>query len=298
MSSNDYKDTADIGGIFDSDALDDDSTIWVNVPYCSSDGHMGNTDNSDLGYEFRGHEIIKAVLQTTKDRWGVGSEDLVVFGGASAGARGAMVHLDFVANFFNESEVLGVLDSPLWVDLDPPYWTDEESLLKQTAAVYDLAGVGDVSGPDGVVTDDCLSAHKGEEEYKCLFGEYRIPFVRPPHLLVSAQFDSFQLEEDGLSLPFDDESNAYATLFGKKMHSVFGDLAAGSKDATFYSQPCYNHAISMSSKYFTAKGDNGMTLDDAFKAFLGSLTGFTDLTSYCDKGFSACTADDTKCSGE
>mmetsp|Transcript_25583 Transcript_25583/g.51073 ORF Transcript_25583/g.51073 Transcript_25583/m.51073 type:complete len:387 (-) Transcript_25583:35-1195(-) len=299
MSSKGYKETEDVGGIFDSEALDDSTVVWINVPYCSSDGHMGNSDNSDLGFEFRGHEIVKAVLQTTKDRWGVGAGDVVVFGGASAGARGAMVHLDYVQNhFFNESEVLGVLDSPLWVDLDPPDWSGKEGLLKQTAAVYDVAGVGEYSGPDGVVTEDCSSAHKGEE-YKCLFGEYRMPFVRPPHLLVSAEYDSFQLGQDGLSLPFDDKSNFYASLFGHKMHSVFGALAGSQAlDATFYSQPCYNHAISMSSKYFQTMNSGGLTLDDAFKAFLSSPTGFTDLTSYCNEGFSACTADGTKCSGE
>ena len=53
---------------------------------------------------------------------GADPNDLVLFGGHSAGARGAMVHLDKVAERLKEQKgltVLGILDSPLYLDLDP-----------------------------------------------------------------------------------------------------------------------------------------------------------------------------------
>ena len=152
------------------------NSLQVNVPYCSSDGWMGNLDNEEIGFEFRGHEIVKATLELVKERWNVGKGDTVIFGGASAGARGAMVHLDMVADFFKDSTVLGVLDSPLWVDLNPP---DESTvgLLDQTQKVYEVTGVRAVSGGDGVITDDCAESFL-EEEFKCLFGQYRIPFIK------------------------------------------------------------------------------------------------------------------------
>lgn len=296
MSSKNYKATEKIGGIFDSTVFDEASTVWINVPYCSSDGHMGNIDNDEIGYVFRGHEIVKAVLNTVQDRYGVGAGDVVVWGGASAGARGAMVHLDYVSEFFSDSKVVGILDSPLWVDLDPPEWSDSIGLLEQTKQVYEISGVGAVSGPDGVVTEDCASAHEGEE-YKCLFGQYRMPFVSPPHLLISSEFDSFQLGEDGLSIPFDEKANEYADSFGAKMHSVFLNLTEiPAQNASLYSQPCYNHAISMSSKYFTSSTRSGVTLDDAVAIFMESPLGFSDLTDYCEEGFSSCTSDGSKCS--
>lgn len=77
-----------------------------------------------------------------------------------------------VAEFFNDSNVYGVLDSPLWIDLDPPN-DSTVGLLEQTQKVYEVSGVGEVSGKDGVITNDCASSFDGEEEYKCLFGQYR-----------------------------------------------------------------------------------------------------------------------------
>jgi hypothetical protein len=156
-----------------------------------------------------------------------------------------------VEDFFSESDVRGVLDSPLWVDLDPPL-DSTVGLLEQTEAVYEVAGVGEASGKDGVITDDCAEAHS-DEPYKCLFGQYRAPFLQVPHILVSAEFDSFQLGQDGMRVPYSFRENSFANEFGAAMHGVFSDLRSnvGDKGVTFYSQPCYNHAISMSSAYFT-----------------------------------------------
>ena len=48
-----------------------------------------------------------------------GPEDIVVFGGASAGGRGAMTHLDSIAGHLEKYgvRVLGHLDSPLYLDI-------------------------------------------------------------------------------------------------------------------------------------------------------------------------------------
>ncbi|GMI05927.1 hypothetical protein TrLO_g5621 [Triparma laevis f. longispina] len=297
MSSTGWSSEREVGGIFDSDyeTLNEDS-VWVNVPYCSSDGWMGNLDNQEVGFEFRGHEIVKAAIETVQERWSVGEDDTVIFGGASAGARGAMVHLDMVAEFFNDSNVYGVLDSPLWIDLDPPNYSTV-GLLEQTQKVYEVSGVGEVSGKDGVITDNCASSFDGEEEYKCLFGQYRAGFLEIPHILISAEFDSFQLGQDGLNLPYPSSENEFADEFGAQMHKVFEDLIAnvGDKSVTFYSQPCYNHAISMGSGYFKSATSNGVTLDAAVKAFLGGEGKSRDLTDYCEEGFDACTTSGSFC---
>lgn len=46
------------------------------------------------------------------------SDHQIVFGGTSAGGRGAMVHLDNVQAKFPTNKVLGILDSPLYMDVD------------------------------------------------------------------------------------------------------------------------------------------------------------------------------------
>ena len=54
---------------------------------------------------------------------GKNSQDIVIFGGNSAGGRGAMVHLDQIANLLKNYgiRVLGVLDSVAWLDYYPLY---------------------------------------------------------------------------------------------------------------------------------------------------------------------------------
>lgn len=69
--------------------------------YCSSDGHMGDVGGDDAaatfeGRYFRGQRIVRAMITYLIQNEGLGQNagDLVVFGGYSAGARGAMAHLD------------------------------------------------------------------------------------------------------------------------------------------------------------------------------------------------------------
>lgn len=73
--------------------------------YCSSDGHMGQyggpNDAATLWrWKFRGQNNVRAMITHLVQHQGLGgknSKDIVVFGGASAGGRGAMTHLDNVA---------------------------------------------------------------------------------------------------------------------------------------------------------------------------------------------------------
>lgn len=48
---------------------------------------------------------------------------MVIFGGTSAGGRGAMVHLDIVTQMLSAYglKVLGVFDSPAYLDIMPLY---------------------------------------------------------------------------------------------------------------------------------------------------------------------------------
>ena len=97
------------------------------VKYCTSDAHMGFGESD--GRLFRGARVVRAVIEDLVNRRGLGRsprKDLLLFGGSSAGARGAMVHLDYVHEMMGNStvasnvDVIGFLDSPLWIDI-PPY---------------------------------------------------------------------------------------------------------------------------------------------------------------------------------
>ncbi|GMI47044.1 hypothetical protein TrCOL_g160 [Triparma columacea] len=284
MSSSTMPPTNSFAGIFDASPLEDSVKVFVH--YCTSDGHMGSAGTTDeVNYQFRGRDVVKAVVETVEGKFRIkeNSDNRVIFGGASAGARGAMVHLDWVSDFFAPVRVAGVLDSPLWVDLDPPFFSREIGLKEQTKMVHDMAKV-----PEDILSEDCHKAFP-DDPWKCMFGAYRMNFITTNHLLVSAQFDSFQLGEDlsnGVKTPW---AIAYADGFGEEMKSTFIDLETSKPGAMHYSQPCYNHAISTSGKFFTTEDEEGNTWEDALETFLEK--GEEDLVILvdgCDEGFTKC----------
>lgn len=90
---------------------------------------MGNraASNSTFGWQFRGQKVVEGVLNTLQADRGLGAkEQTLVFSGCSAGGRGAMVNLDYVMGMLangvtgnSKINLVGVLDSPLWVDIAP-----------------------------------------------------------------------------------------------------------------------------------------------------------------------------------
>ena len=122
---------------------------------------MGNTYMWEE--QFRGAPTIYALFHDLMNTMGLGPGAKVLFGGCSAGARGAMVHLDNIVTWMDGYgiEVRGLLDSGLWVDVEPVSDTGMGgTLLNQAADVYGFANVS------SVIPDDCADAYPGEE-YKC-----------------------------------------------------------------------------------------------------------------------------------
>lgn len=160
--------------------------------YCTSDGYLGDSvDDPDGGsYLYRGRRVVLAAIRQLQERHGMAG--FIVFGGSSAGGRGAMFNLDAVAAMLDDSYVVGLLDSPLWLDTIP-YNISMISLREQTKLI-----VSRVNAKDSLSVA-CLEAAGSEGEWKCAFGEYLMPYIRSPYLLIQSQDDRFQLEENGVS---------------------------------------------------------------------------------------------------
>jgi len=88
-----------LGGIFDDDPRRNPlaRAHKVYVGYCSSDAWSGNIGAADVsfGFNFRGQRNIAATIATLQAQAGLGASGntRVLFGGCSAGARGAMFNL-------------------------------------------------------------------------------------------------------------------------------------------------------------------------------------------------------------
>jgi len=197
-SSENYKKTRRMGGVF-AKASPVYNANQIFVPYCSSDGYAGNVGAEDnpTGLHFRGARIIEAIFKHLVAARGLHPPHLVVFGGYSSGARGAMIHLDRLVwphgPLPEGTRVLGYLDSPLWIDqatLPTPVVTGRgdpmTNLTNETVQLMNLANTY-----DAVTTPECIERYG--DAWKCWFGMYRIPILKTPFLIVASQYDGYQM---------------------------------------------------------------------------------------------------------
>lgn len=253
-----------------------DSTLYgankAFVKYCTSDAHMGNADA--FGMKFRGVVVVQAVLNEMVRRGlGQGTQrHRLVFGGQSAGGRGAMVNLDYVVEMLGpvagaNTDVFGLLDSPLYIDIPPYPGSDFKGFAAESRDVYSVFNIQHLGTA-------CAAAH-ATEPWKCTLGQYRMPHVKTPYMLVAAEYDQYQLGRNEITANPDSSKRMYAEAFAAKTASLVKSLVRSWPDNStwanaVYSRACYEHATSLGSvgydESFTMK-DN-MTLDSAMAAFL------------------------------
>ena len=195
MTSAKWAPTTTLSGIFSSQGGSPlASAHRIFVPYCSSDawvGDMGGDAQGVLGMHFRGQAIVRAVFAELRRVYGLGraapgSQDRVFFGGASAGARGAMSLLDTIPALAPGAAVYGIFDSGLSLGLEPYATSALTPLTEQVKSVLTRHNAG------GVLGNACREAH-ADAPWKCLLGEFRTRFLTRPYFLSESQYDSFQL---------------------------------------------------------------------------------------------------------
>jgi hypothetical protein len=193
----------------------------------------------------------------------------VVFGGCSAGARGALFNLDRVAleimpalvqeNGGSLARVGGLLDSAFWMDL-APFDASKTSFAQQSKEVVALANAtsSDASA--------CAKAYPGEL-WKCIFGQYAVPFLRADFFLHAYQYDLFQLEGD-TGVPVPDKTGAeraYCELFRNSTRSSFASDVVqqdGPGKNAGLLPACFKHCNTEGSTFGTL-ATNGVTLEAA-----------------------------------
>ena len=163
----------------------------VFVPYCSSDGYIGNTDID--GNQFRGRTIIKSIFQQIHDTYNL-SQKTVVFSGCSAGGRGVMHNLNLVreqVETYNIDRLIGLVDSGEYIDLplyNPLSPTAMGSRLRDQA-------LGVVEYLNASISNECASFYPNATE-NCLMGETAFRTLSSPFIAHSFQFDSYQNSVD------------------------------------------------------------------------------------------------------
>ena len=159
---------------------------------------------------YRGSRIVSAAVRQVKSKYGLSG--VVLFGGTSAGGRGAFMNIDIVTTLLRDTaKVVGLLDSPLWMDIQP-LDVALPSLMTQTRKV-----VAHVNA-SAVLNAACARVHTLENVWRCAFGEFRLPYVETPYLLLASQDHSFQMNQNGVRWPpFPPEGRAWAQEFHVRM---------------------------------------------------------------------------------
>jgi hypothetical protein len=204
-SSIQWSPTYEMGGIFASSdpRLGDANLVYAR--YCTSDAWGGNigASNVPFGFHFRGHQVVSAIFSDLVATRGLGAEagTAVLYSGCSAGARGVLFNADRVGALLQTlvpsghvSRFGALLDSAFWLDL-APFNASAIPFSTQVQEVYALAN-GSAS-----VSPDCAAAFSAAEQWKCLMGEYAVPFLTSRYLLHSFLYDRFQLSWD-FNIPF------------------------------------------------------------------------------------------------
>jgi Pectinacetylesterase len=258
-------------GIFSREANNSFSEAnMVYVRYCSSDAWMGNVVAWDE--YFYGAPTVYAVFEDLMANMGLASGAQVLFGGCSAGARGALVHLDNIASWMSTYgiEVRGLLDSGLWIDYVPlTNGGMGGTLVNQAEYVYGFANVS------SVIPEDCAQAYQGEE-WKCIFPQYRMPFVKTSYFVSASSFDDFQTNYDCDASPIQDTQimqnapfiNSRKTIicfnnFQTAMNQVLVTLPTMAQTTSaVFSSACSLHCTSTGADYWsiTVNGQTFSTL--------------------------------------
>jgi len=240
------------------------------LPYCSSDAWVGDAlpSNATFGYYFMGARIVAAAIASLVAE-GLGAAAAaastpprLVFAGCSAGSRGAMMNLDYVPSMLESAgvapgavSVMGMLDSPLWIDAMQPMQPQTVSLVAQTQAVFALVNA---TGRTGTA---CAALYPGPLLWRCLFGQYRMPTLSTPYIMNAAADDRFQLSWNvggNSTLGFtpahwNSTERAYADAFATAMSAVIAGLPTSAQTATgsaVFSTACFRHCVTADAAFW------------------------------------------------
>ena len=284
-SSKNYPSTYTLAGIFDSSDERLASATKVYVPYCTSDAYVGDRDgpvwppaaagagagagagNSVFQGGFHGAAVVAGVFAELRAR-GLGSAagaTEVLFAGFSAGGRGALFNCDAIgaslARAVPRLHYACFFDSAEWLDVEP-YAAGSVSAATRSAAAFELFNA---SGVIAANSPACAAAYTADP-WKCIFGEYALPFVSTPQWFLNTNlYDSYQLNTiNGLpnGPPWTGAKLAYAEDFRAKMEATLAREVPGGDGFGAFAAACYAHGDTLSAKFTTVTVD-GVSLEQA-----------------------------------
>lgn len=250
-SSRHWSATRTASGVFYADDPILRAANKVFIEYCTSDAHMGDTDGTDFydadvssgsvstwgwtdprdgqfkPWQFRGARVVKAAIHSLVATKGLGSHTAttLLFGGTSAGGRGAMTHLDHLPEMMGpaaaaRTAVYGFLDSPLHLDhaavradgwgqcqydvgcQSQPWIPSNAETARRAYYNFNATSLGGSCRNAFLGTEPWGSENANDpskpinREWRCIMGHHRMSYISTPFVVVASQYDSFLLRHD------------------------------------------------------------------------------------------------------
>lgn len=252
------------------------------IKSCSNDAFMGDKGavaslelpfeqrQPENGWHFRGRRIVEAVFADLRKHTGLGSQmgDRVVYGGCSAGARGAIATIDYIAgseSIVGKAGVVGLLDSGFWVPISP-----DTSSADWDSFGHQLREAMTLMNASMIVGEECARKYVQKEQWKCLMGAYRLPFVRTPYFLVHSLYDRFALTMNlygGWRFePVHSEDLPWAEKY-RQMVLRYLPAPENGTGSVIFAPACYHHCVITKPLYWTTKA-NAEKLSDTLEQWL------------------------------
>ena len=145
-----------------------------------------------------------------------GGQEKLILSGCGSGGAGALFNMDFAPQWVPSNIIIhALLDAAYMLDIAPVTSHAAMPLAKQTAQVLRLTNAS------GRIMPECGGNYPATEQWRCLFGQYRLPFAKLPYMLSQPLYEAAQLrgDEGGAKPPYKPGSAAaaYANAFGGDM---------------------------------------------------------------------------------
>ncbi|KAJ7335959.1 hypothetical protein OS493_013322 [Desmophyllum pertusum] len=238
------------------------------VPYCDGASYTGNREKplkvkNKLLY-FRGRRILDAILDELLRR-GIDNASEIILSGASAGALSAIIHADYIRTRFRRATNASfrvLADAGFFVDAPAfNYYEIVRSVFRQMSSLHNSSTS---------LNHACLHAQEREQEWRCFFPQYSLPFVASPVFLVNSLYDEWQIAYlSNIRCVLNIKTCSSTELrhimkFGEKTFHALRSVFDSSNETAVFADSCLVHTQCNTNALWTKIQVKNVTIAQAF----------------------------------
>lgn len=278
----------------------------VYMKYCDGDSFSGNRDDAVVvegkPLYFRGHRILKGILDTLVASYGLKDAKEVMLTGCSAGGLSTFLHADYVHDY-----VKGVAPALHKFKAAPisGFFLDHDTVEGLPVYAQQMANIFELANATGGVNKDCIAATPLSERWRCNFAEKAYEFTSTPIMPLNSALDSWQTAciftsllppnfpnqtgtENGVCSPTGVKGWEKCACYGcdpevcdatqvTAMNGYIEDFESIMSHKATYTKPgngafihsCHTHCEAQSDKDFTTFAVGGVTMQEAVTKWWG-----------------------------